>query len=265
MKLVASALCIVLACASTLFAVVKTEFVEYRHGDAVLQGFLAYDDAAVGKKPGILIAHEWWGMNDYVQLRAKQMAALGYVAFALDMYGKDKATTDRNKAGELAKPFRDDRQIMRDRALAGLAVLKKNDHVDPEKLVAMGYCFGGTVVLELARAGTDLDGVISFHGGLGTTMPAKAGEVKAKVLVLHGADDPNVPEKEVAAFKKEMADADVKMQLVAYEGAVHAFTNPKAGDDPSKGAAYNENADRESWNAMKQFLSELFTLPEVQG
>lgn len=250
-------LAILLLMTPPLHAEVKTTLVEYKHGDTVLEGLLAWDDALPGKRPGVLVVHEWWGRNDYIRSRAEKLAALGYVAFALDMYGKGVVAKDPKEAGALAGKIRGDGALMRERAAAGLDVLRKDERVDAKKIAAIGYCFGGTVALELARSGADLAGVVSFHGGLGTKAPAEKGKVKAKVLVLHGADDPHVPVADVTAFEEEMRAAGVDWQVVSYGGAVHAFTNPAAGNDPSKGAAYNESADRRSWEAMQAFFGEV--------
>jgi dienelactone hydrolase len=239
-------------------ATVKTETVEYKHGDQILEGYLAYDDAN-GKRPGVLVVHEWMGLNEYAKKRARQLAELGYVAFAADIYGKGIRPANQKEAGEQASIYKKDRNLMRERAKAGLEVLKKQDVTDDSKLAAIGYCFGGTTVLELARSGADVQGVVSFHGGLDTPKPEDAKNIKGKVLALHGADDPFVTAKEVQAFEREMREAKVDWQLVSYGGAVHAFTNPDAGKDVSKGAAYDEKADKRSWEAMQAFLREALT------
>ena len=238
-------------------AAVRTERIEYQHGDAVLEGYLAYDDAVAGKRPGVLVVHEWWGLNDYARRRAEQLAQLGYVAFALDMYGKGISTTDAKEAGRLAGIFRNDRPFGRARAAAGLDVLKKRPQVDPARIAAIGYCFGGSVVLEMARGGADLKGVVSFHGGLATPNPTDAKNIKGKVLVLHGADDTFESPAEIAAFQEEMRQAGVDWQMHYYGGAVHSFTNPDAGKAGIKGVAYNEAADRRSWQAMRNFFDEI--------
>ena len=253
-------LSIVLACSFIplkVEAAMHTESVEYRHGDTVLEGYLAYDDAQKGPRPGVLVVHEWWGLNDYTKMRTEQLAGLGYIAFALDMYGKGVRAKTPQEAGALAGRYKEDRQLMRARAQAGLDVLKNNKLTDPKRVAAIGYCFGGTTVLELARSGADLAGVVSFHGGLGTPSPEDAKNIKGKVLVLHGADDPMAPAQEVAAFQDEMRKANVDWQMGFYGGAVHSFTNPKSGSDPSKGVAYNEKADKRSWEAMKVFFGEV--------
>src|SRR6516165_2218241 len=182
----------------TAQAAVQTKVIEYRHGDQVLEGYLAYDDNFPGKRPGVLVVHEWTGHNPYVRKRAEMLAKLGYVAFALDMYGKGVLAKDFKEAAAFAGKYKENRPLMRARAAAGLDVLRKQSQVYPTRLAVMGYCFGGTTSLELARGGADLVGVVSFHGALDTPMPAKAGAIKGKVLVLHGADDPFVPPAQVA-------------------------------------------------------------------
>ena len=242
----------------TAQAALHTAVVEYRQGEALLEGYLAYDDGYVGRRPGILVVHEWWGINDFVRKRVDQLAGLGYVAFAADIYGKGVRTSNPKEAGELAGRFRKDRQLLRARAAAGLDVLRQEPHTDPARLGAIGFCFGGTTVLELARSGADLGGTVSFHGGLDTPNPVDAVRIKGRVLALHGADDPIVSAADVAGFEKEMRSARVDWQLNIYGGAVHSFTNPDAGNDPAKGAAYNERAARRAWRAMEQFFRELF-------
>lgn len=236
----------------------RTKVVEYVHGDTILEGYLAYDDAVEGKRPGVLVAHAWKGLGPFEKGRAEKLAHLGYVAFALDTYGKGVRAKDRKEAAALASIYRGDRGLMRARAESGLEALRRHELTDSRRMAAIGYCFGGTTVLELARSGADIAGVVSFHGGLNTPDPADARNIKGKVLALHGADDPHVPAHEVAAFQEEMRAVGVDWQMVSYGGAVHAFTDPAAGSDNSKGAAYNERADRRSWEAMKQFLAEIF-------
>lgn len=243
--------------ASTV-AAIHTETVEYQQGDTPLEGFLAYDDATSAPRPGVLVVHDWMGVGDYAKSRAKQLAELGYVAFAADIYGKGVRPADAKAAGELAGKYKGDRGLYRERLKAALAQLTANKLVAPGKVAAIGYCFGGTGVLELVRDGAMVKGVVSFHGGLSSPSPQDARNIKAPVLVLHGADDPFVKPDEVAAFKKEMEDAGVKYEFVAYPGAVHSFTRPDAGNDNSKGAAYNEAADKASWIAMKDFFAKIF-------
>ena len=239
-------------------AAIKTETVEYKEGDTTLEGFLAYDDGILNKRPGVLVIHQWKGVTDYEKMRARQLAELGYVAFVADIYGKGVRPATPQLAGAEAGKYKSDRALLRKRVQAGLAELKKHRMVDTGRTAAIGYCFGGTTALELARSGADVAAVVSFHGGLSTPNPEDANDIKAKVLALHGADDPHVPPDEVLAFADEMRKADVDWQLVAYGNAVHSFTDKNAGTDNSKGAAYNEKADKRSWEDMKDFFSETF-------
>lgn len=249
-------------CAAQVQAAIKTETVEYRDGEAVLEGFLAYDNAIRGKRPGVIVVHEWMGLEDYAKKRAVQLAELGYLAFAVDMYGKGVRAKDHKEAGELAGYYKSDRQRMRARIGAGLNELRKHPLADPQHVAAIGYCFGGTSVLELARSGADIAGVVSFHGALGTPNPEDARNIKAKVLVFHGASDPSISAEEVKAFQEEMTRGNVDWQMVFYGGAVHSFTNPEAGHDPSQGKAYDAKADQRSWEGMKLFFRELFGPPK---
>jgi dienelactone hydrolase len=237
---------------------VKT--VEYQDGTTTLEGLVAYPQGfenSRSKIPGILVVHDWTGVGPYMRMRVEKLAALGYIAFAADIYGKG-VRPQPPEAGKVAGQFKADRPLMRHRAELGLEELKKQVNVDPNKIVAMGYCFGGTTILELARAGANLKGFISFHGGLDTPTPDDAKNIKGEVLVLTGADDPSVPPKQVEAFETEMKNGNVKYEVVKYPGAVHAFTVPTAGHDNSKGAAYNRPADLASWAAMKVFLKRIF-------
>ena len=239
-------------------AAVITKLVEYKQGTTVLEGYLAWDDATTAKRPGILVVHEWTGINPYIQQRVESLAKMGYVAFAADIYGKGIRPATPAEAGKIAGIYKSDRSLLRARVNAGLDVLKAQKAVDLQRIAAIGYCFGGTTVLELARSGADVTGIVSFHGGLSTPTPQDARNIKAKVLALHGADDPFVKADEVAAFQEEMRAAGVDWQFVSYAKAVHGFTNPDNGSDNSKGAAYNEKADKRSWEAMKQFFAEIF-------
>src|SRR5262245_55522319 len=240
--------------ASTQEKQVKSELVDYTHGDVKLQGYLAWDPAISGKVPAIMIVHEWKGHGDYVRRRADQLARLGYLAFAADMYGKGVFAKDHEEAGKLAGAFFSDRKVMRERAAAGLETLKKHALCDATRVAAMGYCFGGPTVLEMARGGLDLRGVASFHGMLGTPDPAK--KITARVIVFHGKNDKFIPEKDLRAFEEEMKAANANYEFIAYDGAVHSFTVKEAGDDPSTGMAYNEKADKESWTRLEKFLKE---------
>jgi len=244
--------------ALTAAAQIHTELIEYKHGDAVMEGYLAYDTGIKGKRPGVLVVHQWKGLTDYEKTRAKMLAKLGYNVFALDIYGKGVRPQSSQEAGAQAGKYKSNRDLLRARAQAGLAVLQKHDLTDPKRVAAIGYCFGGTTVIELARSGADVAGVVSFHGGLDSPHPEDGKNIKCKVLALHGADDPHVPAKDLAAFEDELRQARVDWQLVKYGGAVHSFTDRNAGDNPGQGAAYNEKADRRSWEAMKQFFADIF-------
>jgi dienelactone hydrolase len=248
----------VLALVGRAEAKVHGQLVEYKQGDTVLEGYLAFDDAAKGRRPGVLVVHAWMGLDDNAKQRADMLAGLGYVAFAADIYGKGVRPKDRDEAGKLAGTYKGDRKLLRDRVNAGFAELVKNAKVDASKTAAIGYCFGGTTVLELARSGTAVSGVVSFHGGLDSPAPADAKAIKAKLLVLHGAADPHEKPADFAAFQKELADAKVDWQLVQYGGAVHCFTDKTAGSDPAAGCAYDPVADARSWAAMRAFFDELF-------
>ncbi|GAA5483839.1 dienelactone hydrolase family protein [Haloferula sargassicola] len=248
-----------LLASSSCFGALVEKTVDYDHDGTTLEGFHVYDDATAGKRPGILIIHQWTGLTDYEKGRARQLAEMGYNVLAADIYGKG-IRPQPPEAGEYAGKYKNDRELYRGRLKAGLEVLRADEHTDPSKIAAIGYCFGGTGVLELARSGADIAGVVSFHGGLdaGEGMRAKAGTLKAKILVCTGADDPHVPPAQVMAFEEEMRQAEADWLLVSYGHAVHAFTQKNAGDDPSKGVAYNEAADRRSWQHMKDFFAEIF-------
>ena len=231
---------------------------EYKDGAAQLEGYLVYDDSVKGNVPGIVIVHEWNGLGDYVKTRAAQIAGLGYVAFCADIYGKGVRPATMDEMSKQAGIYRSDRPLMRRRINRALEELKKQAKVNPEKTAVMGYCFGGGVALELARSGADTSGVVSFHGNLDTPDTADAKNIKAKVLVLHGAEDPYTSNDQLLTFMKEMRDVKVNWQLNIYPNAVHRFTNPDSGSDPSKGVAYNKQADERSWEAMRAFYAELF-------
>ncbi|HEY3267606.1 MAG TPA: dienelactone hydrolase family protein [Armatimonadota bacterium] len=248
-------------CLAGAEAKLQTKVVDYKQGDVDLQGYLARDDSFTGKRPGVLVVHEWTGEGPYVRRRADMLAKLGYVAFACDIYGKGVRPSPA-EAGAVAGKYKNDRALLRRRAAAGLDVLRNDPHVDAKRLAAIGYCFGGTTALELARSGADLAAVVSFHGTLETPNPADARNIKGRVLVLAGADDRASSPEALAAFQDEMRKAGVDYQIVLYGGAVHAFTNPDAGNDPSIGAAYNEKADRRSWQAMQDFFNETLAKPD---
>jgi len=247
-----------LNCGMTGRAAIHTGTVEYKQGNITLEGFVAYDDAIQGKRPGVLVVHQWMGLTDYEEHRAEMLAQLGYVAFCADIYGKGVRPQNAAEAGALAGKYKRDRQLLRARVNAGLDALRQQPLVDANRVAAIGYCFGGTTVLELARSGADVKGVVSFHGGLDAPDPDDGNNIKCKVLICHGADDPFSSPQDIAALENEMRKGGVDWQLIMYGGAVHSFTQPMAGNDNSKGAAYNERADRRSWEAMKQFFAEIF-------
>lgn len=238
------------------YAKVRTEKVIYESAGTKLEGMIAYDDKVKKPVPGVIVFHEWMGNGPYTEQRAKELAQLGYVAFAADVYGQGVRPKDAKEAGELAGKFKNDRKLMRERAQAALKALSENKRVNKEKVSAIGYCFGGTVALELARDGAPLTSVVSFHGGLGA--PVKAEKMTPRILVLHGGDDPYVPQTEVQEFQEEMRKAKADWQFIAYGNTVHSFTNPEAGNDPSKGAAYNETSAKRAWNQMVAFFKETF-------
>ena len=243
--------------AFTMNAAIKTETIEYKQGDTTLEGVLTYDDAVKGSRPAVLIVHQWKGLTDYEKKRAEMLAKLGYVAFCADIYGKGVRPQTVEEAGATAGKYKKDRQLLRARVNAGLETLRKQKNVDTKHIAAIGYCFGGTTAIELARSGADVAGVVSFHGALDSPTPADGKNIKTKVLALHGADDPFVPAADIEAFEKEMRDAKVDWRLIKYGGAVHSFTDWGA-DGSLKGAQYNEKADKRSWEDMKEFCKELF-------
>ena len=249
----------------SLEASIKTQEVTYSAGDTTMKGFLAWDDAISDKRPGVLVVHEWWGLNDYARSRAKQLAELGYTALAADMYGDGKTADHPKDAGAFAGSVMKDPQVALARFRAALDVLKKQPTVDPEKIAAIGYCMGGAIVLNAARQGFDLDAVASFHGSLGGLLPSKKA-MKAKVLVCHGADDSFIPLEKVAAFKEEMKEAGADFKFVSYPGAKHGFSNPAADEAGKKfdiDLAYNPEADAESWKELQAFLQAVFQMPKT--
>ena len=235
--------------------------VAYQQDDTVLQGYLAYDSALKGSRPGVLVVHEWWGLNDYAKMRARQLAEMGYVALAADMYGDGWVTQDPQEAARRAGSLKGT-PLMRKRARAGLKALARQKLVDPKRLAAIGFCFGGTTVLELAFSGADLAGVVSFHGGLIPARPGDLKNIKAKISVLHGADDPHVQAEDIAAFQEALRQAGADWQMIYYGGAVHTFSNPGAGSDKSTGSAYDARTAHRSWQQMQLFFQEIFSASE---
>jgi dienelactone hydrolase len=248
---------LILFCMMKTQGAIHTETVDYKQGDATLEGVLVYDDANKDKRPGVLVVHQWFGLTDYEKRRATMLAQLGYVAFCADIYGIGIRPQNTQDAGAQAGKYKGDRALLRARVNAALDVLKKNEFVDTKRVAAIGYCFGGTTVIELARSGADLNGVVSFHGGLDSPTPADGKNIKCKVLALAGADDPFQKPEDLTAFESEMRDNKVDWQIVFYGGTVHAFTQPDPGF-VNAGAKYNEKADKRSWEAMKAFFAEIF-------
>lgn len=244
---------------SQVRAEVQSKTVLYSDGDVELEGFVAWDPSQIdADAPGVLVVHQWMGLTDYEKRRCRELAELGYVAFAVDIYGKGIRPDNPRAAGGLSGQYKGDRELYRRRLNQGLEQLRAQDNVAGDQIVAIGYCFGGTGVLELARSGAEINGVVSFHGGLDSPTPEDGNNIKAKILICHGADDPFVPAADIEAMKTELNDAGVDWQMNSYSGAVHSFTQPMAGNDNSRGAAYNEQADRRSWTAMRSFFDELF-------
>ena len=239
-------------------ATIKTREIEYRQGETVLQGFVAWDDAARGRRPGVLVVHEWWGHNEHARNQARRLAEAGYVGLALDMYGKGKVTTHPQDAQAFVTEVTKDPAVLAARFNAALEQLKRDPHVDTTRLAAIGYCFGGAVVLGMARGGADLAAVVTFHGALATTSPAQPGKVKARILVLAGGADPFVPPEQLEAFKREMQAAGARFEVITYPGAKHGFTNPSAAQYGMAQLAYDAAADRESWAAMLKLFKEIW-------
>lgn len=238
---------------------IQTREVEYRQGDMVLKGFVAWDSARPGRRPGVLVVHEWWGENEHSRGAARRLAEAGYVGFAVDMFGNGKNTTHPDSAQAFMNEALRDTTALLARFAAAREELLKDPHVDPERIGAIGYCFGGAVVLTEAQAGADLDAVVSFHGAI---IPGKvdSGAVKARVLVLAGADDPMVPAAAVEGFRRKMTAAGASFQIVTYPGAKHSFTNPRADSVGMAALAYNPEVARQSWEAMLALFREVWPM-----
>jgi dienelactone hydrolase len=261
MRLKAGIMIIMLSCLLSACATLQTKEIDYLSNGQVLKGYLAYDKKIKGKRPGVLVVHEWWGHNEYARKRARMLADLGYTAFALDMYGDGKQATHPNEAGKFAEEVSKNTDKAEKRFLAALDLLSSHETVNPDQIAAIGYCFGGGVVLHMARTGVDLDGVVSFHGSLTTDTPANPGTVKAGILVLHGADDPLITPEQVEQFKQEMEMAGIDYKFVAYPGVKHSFTNPEAdsyGEKFNLPLKYDLEADNQSWEEMQKFFKLLF-------
>lgn len=241
------------------FAKLETRLVDYQQGDVTLQGYLASDTQFKGKRPGVLVVHEWMGLNDNAKRRANMLAAMGYIAFAADIYGKGVRPKDGSEAAKMSSGYKANPELLRARVIAGLNTLKAQKNVATDKIAAIGFCFGGTTVLELARSGTPLNGVVSFHGGLASKAELdQPGIIHTKVLALHGADDPYVKHDEVDGFIKEMQKAKADWELVYLGNAVHGFSVLDAGDNTASGYAYSAQADKRAWQDMQDFLKEIF-------
>jgi dienelactone hydrolase len=240
---------------------VEGKEVQYSADGVVLKGYLAYDKSVKGKRPAVLVVHEWWGLNDYARKRANMLAEMGYVSLAVDMYGDGKQAMHPDDAGKFSSELMKKFDVAKARFMAALEFLKGQPDVDPDRIAAIGYCFGGGIVLNMARQNVDLKGVASFHGSLAAIKPAAPGSVRAKVLVLHGADDKFITPEQIEVFKQEMKNAGVDFRFIAYPGAVHSFTNPDAdnlGEKFNLPLAYNAEADKQSWEELKKFLASIF-------
>lgn len=240
---------------------VKGKAVDYSANGVVMKGYLAYDENIKGKRPGVLVVHEWWGHNEYARKRARMLAELGYSALAVDMYGDGKQAMHPDDAGKFSSELMKNFDVAKSRFIAAMDFLKQQPTVDPERIAAIGYCFGGGIVLNMARQGVDLKGVASFHGGLTAVKPAQPGSVKAKILVLHGADDKFTTPEQIDAFRQEMKTSEADFQFISYPGAMHSFTNPEADTFAKKfnlPLAYNADADKKSWDELKGFLKKIF-------
>jgi len=250
---------LVLSTAMCVYARTHGEEVEYVVNDVVFKGYLAYNDEAKGKRPGVLVVHEWWGHNKYVRDRARMLAALGYTALAVDMYGDGKLAVHPDDARKFARAVTENMEIAKTRFTAGMDLLRKHPTVNSQQIAAIGYCFGGGIVLHMARLGIDgLGGVVSFHGSLSTDTPAARGTVKAKILVCHGGVDPFITQEQVDTFKEEMQNAEADFKFIVYPEASHSFTNP-AADKHGGPLKYNAEADKKSWSDMQGFFKALFT------
>jgi len=262
MRIVTIGAVIVLSLGGAAYAAVHEEAVTYKDGDTVMKGFIVYDDAIKAKRPGVIVVHEWWGITKHVHAEARKLAGQGYTAFIADMYGDGKTADNPKDAGALSGAVRKDPLAMQSRFNAAKDALSKSATVDASRIGAAGYCFGGSVVLDMARAGADLKGVAAFHAGLGAAgSAAEAGKVKAKVLVQNGGADPFIKPESIDAFKKEMAVAGVDYRYVVYPGAVHAFTNPEAtekGKQFNLPLAYDAEADKQSEAEASKFFAAVF-------
>lgn len=256
--LLALSLCCIVSSAQ---AAVQGKEVIYESNGMTFKGYVSYDDAIKGKRPGVIVVHEWWGLNEYARMRTRMLAELGYTAMAIDMYGDGKVADNPDDAGKLAGPVRKDIALAKERFEAGMKAMRNQETVDASNIAAYGYCFGGGVALNMARLGEDLKGVASFHGSLETTNPAQPGQIKARIISFSGDADKSIPADKVEAFKKEMDAAGVNYRVVIYPGAKHAFSNPEAterGIRFNRPIAYDAEADKDSWQQATVFLREVF-------
>lgn len=256
MRVVVSAIVGCLALAAFAQAEVRTKTIEYQVGDQTFQGYLAYDDSLDGARPGVLVFHEWWGLNEFAKQRAEQLAKLGYVAFAADMYGDGKVVTHPQDAGAMASKVRENVDNWRERAIVALDLLKKQPQCDRDRLAAIGYCFGGSTALQLAYTGADLDAVVTFHAALPSPTKEQAEAIEAQVLVCHGAEDKFISAESIETFKTRLNEADVKLNFVSFPGAVHSFTVKDAGKHNNPGMQYDQAADEKSWQLMQELFRE---------
>lgn len=239
-------------------AAIHTDEVDYQIDGEKFTGYLTYDDSFTGKRPGVLVVHEWWGLSDYEKRRARMLAELGYVAFAVDMYGTGKHTDKPDQAKSWMQAVTTDVEWWRERAMKGIEILRSNALVDADKVAAIGYCFGGGTVLQMAYGGADIQGVVSFHGSLPIASDEDINRTKTKLLVLHGNADPFVPSEMAAEFQKKLETGDIDWQMMVYGGVRHSFTSPDADKRGMEALKYDADADRRSWNAMQMFLREIF-------
>ena len=237
-------------------AEIVTEEITYKLDTLTFKGFFAYDNSIKGKRPGVLVAHEWWGLNDFAKTQAKNLAKMGYAAFAVDLYGNGRVASDFKVAAQMAGEVRGTPR-MRERIKIGFATLLAQKIVDPKRTAAIGFCFGGTAVLELAYSGADCKGIVTFHGGLFSPKPEELSNIKAKLLILHGANDPTMKPEAISQFQESMRKSGADWRMVYFGNTVHSFTNPSSGNDPSKGVAYNPLSADRAFSYMKMFLEEV--------
>lgn len=262
LKLAAAATLSFSLASTQALAEMQTETIDYKIGDTTFTGYLAWDNEVEGKRPGVLVVHEWWGHNEFARDQAERLAAAGYTAFALDMYGSGKLADHPDTAQKFMQEATRDIEQVKARFLKAKEILQNHQSVDSARIAAQGYCFGGAVVLNMARLGVDLDGVVSYHGALGSPLTAKPGEVKARVQVYTGGADKMVPSDQVAGLVKEMQDAGVDLTLVSFPGVLHSFTNPgadKVAEEFGMPIGYDEEAANRSWEGTMRFYEQIFT------